>query len=99
MSVRDFHWTYEPVPDTATPVGNMNTGYVTSIVSDAAKWKRGENPAVRMGPGVPGFQLPRPRYMREPGSPLGTAQLAHHRDKMGNKIALSPGTVNLSGSQ
>lgn len=97
--MRDFHWTYEPVPDVNTPVGSMNTGYVTSVVSDAAKWRRGEMPAFLMGPGAPGFLLPRPRYMREPGSNLGTMPMAHHRDRMGNKITLSPGTVNLSGSQ
>ena len=66
--------------------------------SDAAKWTRGENPATTMGPGNPGFSLPRPRWMREPGTNLGTAPMAHHRDKMGNKITLSPGSPNLSGS-
>jgi hypothetical protein len=96
--VRDFTWAYEPFPDVTTPVGSMNTGYVTSIVSDAAKWTRGENPAVTAGPGTLPFGLPRPRWMREPGTALGTTPLAHHRDKMGNKIVLTPGTVNFAGS-
>ena len=93
-----YGWAYAPLPDVETPSGNMNTGYVTSSVSDAAKWTRGENPATTMGPGQPGFSLPRPRWMREPGTNLGTAPMAHHRDKMGNKITLSPGSPNLSGS-
>lgn len=96
--MRDYAWAYTPAPDTATPVGNMNTGYVTSTVSDAAQWKRGEMPAFAVGPGAPGFLLPRPRYMREPGTNLGTSPLAHQRDTMGNKIRLSRGSVNLSGS-
>lgn len=96
--MRDYLWAYTPLPDTATPQGNMNTGYVTSIVSDAAQWKRGEMPAFTVGPGAPGFLLPRPKYMREPGTNLGTTPLAHHRDTMGNKIRLSRGSVNLSGS-
>ena len=94
----DYTWAYEPLPDVTTPTGNMNTGYVTSIVSDAAKWRRGEMPVSTVGPGAPGFLLPRPRWMREPGTGLGTTPLAHHRDTMGNKIKLSPGSVNLSGS-
>lgn len=96
--MRDFHWTYEPAPDVNTPSGSMNTGYVTSTVSDSAKWCRGEMPVLNIGPGAPGFLLPRPKWMREPGSGMATTPLAHHRDRMGNKISLSSGTVNFAGS-
>lgn len=87
--MRSFEWAYEPVPDTATPVGNLNTGYVTSTVSDAAKWRRGENPAVTFGPGMPGFALPRPKWMREPGTNAGT----HPSIKMADK------SYNFAGGQ
>jgi hypothetical protein len=97
VPVRDYAWAYEPVPDVATPTGNMGTGYVTSVVSDAARWRRGEMPDFLIGPGAPGFLLPRPHWMREPGSDFATTPLAHHRDTMGNKISLSKGSVNLAG--
>ena len=86
--MRDFAWAYEPVPDTDTPVGSLNTGYITSTVSDAAKWKRGENPAIEFGPGAPGFALPRPKWMREPGTNAGTHPA----------IKTAPGSWNASGS-
>lgn len=94
--MRGFDWAYEPVPDVATPAGSMNTGYVTSTVSDAAKWRRGENPVANAGPGAPPFALPRPRYMREPGTAAGTAPMALPRDWMGN-VRLAPGSYNFAG--
>lgn len=96
--MRDFAWAYEPVPATATPLGNMSTGYVTSIMSESAQWRRGELPENNLGAGAPGFMLARPRMMREPGSSgLGTFPLSRTRDTWGN-LRVSPGTPNLSGS-
>lgn len=96
--MRDFTWAYEPVPDVNTPAGNMNTGYVTSTVSDAAKWTRAENPAITAGPGSPGFALPKPKWMREPGTSAGSyPSMAPQRNWMGSPIRLAPGSVNLSG--
>ena len=99
MTTANYGWTYEPVPDVDTPTGAMNTGYITSTVSDAARWYRAENPAIIAGPGSPGFALPKPKWMKEPGSPAGTyPNQAHHRDRMGNIIRLAPGSYNFSGS-
>jgi hypothetical protein len=95
--LRDFYWAYEPVADVNTPAGSMNTGYVTSTVSDAAKWTRGENPAITKGPGSPPFMLPSPRFQREPGTNMGTTPMALSRGTMGERKTLSKGTVNLSG--
>lgn len=96
--MRDYQWAYAPVPDMNTPVGNMNTGYVTSTVSDAAKWCRAENPAITQGPGSPPFALPKPKWMREPGTSAGTyPSLNERRDTWGN-TRLSKGSYNYSGS-
>lgn len=92
---RNYDWAYAPVPDVNTPAGNQNTGYVTSTVSDAAKWYRAENVATTSGPGEPGFALPRPNYMREPGSAMGTTILAPQRDTMGRRLSL--GSYDFSG--
>lgn len=95
--MRSFDWAYEPAPNVNTPVGNQNTGYVTSTVSDAAKWYRTENPATTSGPGEPGFALPKPNWMREPGTRGGSyPSMAEHRDTMGN-VRLATGSYNFSG--
>ena len=70
MNHRYYGWSYQPVPDVLTPQGNRNTGYVTSTVPGYDQWRRGE-----LSPVMPddyGFGLPRPRFMREPGSTWGT---------------------------
>lgn len=96
--MRNFTWAYTPVPDVNTPTGNQNTGYVTSTVSDAARWYRAENPATTSGPGEPGFSLPKPKWMREPGTTAGSyPSMAVPRDLMGNP-RLAPGSYNFSGS-
>ena len=67
--VRSFGWTYAPVPDVLTPVGNRNTGYVTSTVP-GGQWQRGDLPDEM--PDQTGFALGYPRVMREPGTNWGT---------------------------
>ena len=67
--VREFGWTYAPVPDVLTPVGNRNTGYVTSTVP-GGQWSRGTLPDEM--PDEMGFALGYPRVMREPGTTWGT---------------------------
>lgn len=67
---RSYGWTYAPVPDTMTPMGGRNTGYVTGTVPGYQSFQRGE-----LGGAMPdsyGFGLPRPRYMREPGATWGS---------------------------
>ena len=67
---RSYGWTYSPVPDVLTPQGNRNTGYVTSTTPGYRQWRRGDLPAEM--PDETGFGLPRPRFMREPGTTWGT---------------------------
>lgn len=97
--MHNFDWAYAPVPDMSTPIGNMNTGYVTSTVSDAAKWRRGENPATTAGPGSPPFGLPSPKWMREPGTNMGSyPSMAPHRNTWGD-VRLSKGSYNFAGGR
>ena len=63
---RSFGWGYEPAPNVNTPVGPLNTGYVSSVNPDGW-WTRG---AIPIG-GDLAFGLARPRYMREPGTNEG----------------------------
>lgn len=67
---RTYHWTYTPQPDVLTPYGNRNTGYVTGTLPNYQPFARADIPGM-MGDDF-GFGLPRPRFMREPGSHLGT---------------------------
>ena len=72
-STRSFPFTYEPSPSVGGPLGPMNVGYTHNVVSDNARWSRGELPDSGYGYA---FALRRPRLMREPRTDLGSYNLA-----------------------
>lgn len=73
MRTRDFTNTWDTAPSVDGPMGSMNAGYVHNVVSTNGQWSRGELPALGYGYT---FALRRPGLMREPGTNLGTINLA-----------------------
>lgn len=74
VRTRDFPMTWDTTPSVQGPMGSMNPGYSHNVVSTEGQWARGELPD--MGYGYT-FALRRPRLMREPGTNLGTVNLAN----------------------
>ena len=70
---RDFTNTWDTSPSVMGPMGKQNVGYVHNVVSTNGQWSRGELPALGYGYT---FALRRPSLMREPGTGLGTVNLA-----------------------
>lgn len=70
---RDFSGTWDTSPSVMGPMGKQNIGYVHNVVSTNGQWSRGE--LLDEGWGYT-FALARPRLMREPGTDLGTVNLA-----------------------
>lgn len=73
VRTRDFGPTWDTSPSVGGPMGAMNVGYVHNVVSTNGQWSRGDLPD--MGYGY-AFALRRPGLMREPGTNLGTVNLA-----------------------
>lgn len=73
VRTRDFANTWDTTPSVDGPMGRMNPGYVHNVVSDNGQWSRGELPDLGYGYA---FALRRPGLMREPGTNLGTINLA-----------------------
>jgi hypothetical protein len=74
VRTRDFEQTWDTTPSVMGPMGKMNPGYTHNVVSDNGQWSRGELPDTGYGYT---FALRRPRLMREPGTNLGTVNLAN----------------------
>jgi hypothetical protein len=70
---RDFGATWDTSPSVAGPLGAMNDGNVHNVVSTNGQWARGEIPDLGYNYS---FALRRPGLMREPGTNLGTVNLA-----------------------
>lgn len=74
VRTRDFTNTWDTTPSVRGPMGSMNPGYVHNVVSTNGQWARGELPPLGYGYT---FALRRPALMREPGTNLGTVNLAN----------------------
>lgn len=74
VRTRDFPVTWDTSPSVMGPMGKLNPGYSHNVVSTNGQWSRGELPPLGYGYT---FALRRPVLMREPGTNLGTVNLAN----------------------
>ena len=73
VRTRDFTNTWDTGATVPGPMGGRNPGHVHNVVSTEGQWARGQLPD--QGYGFT-FALRRPGLMREPGTDLGTYNLA-----------------------